>query len=284
MSVERRRQMIEPEHRRLSVVRQCELVSISRSGFYYPPAGETPLNLALMRLIDVQFLETPWYGSRQMARHLRREGYTVGRKRVRRLMAKMGLAPIYQRPRTTIPHPEHRIYPYLLREMVIDQPNQVWCADITYIPMRRGFMYLVAVMDWSTRKVLSWRVSNTMDVEFCIEALEEALARFGRPDIFNTDQGSQFTSPRFTSVLQQAGVRISMDGRGRWMDNVFIERLWRSLKYESIYLHAFETGSELRAGLTFWIGYYNARRPHSTLAGCTPDEAYRATGMAKLAA
>jgi putative transposase len=284
MSVERRRQMIEPEHRRLSVVRQCELVSISRSGFYYRPAGETPLNLALMRLIDVQFLETPWYGSRQMARHLRREGYTVGRKRVRRLMAKMGLAPIYQRPRTTIPHPEHRIYPYLLREMVIDQPNQVWCADITYIPMRRGFMYLVAVMDWSTRKVLSWRVSNTMDVEFCIEALEEALARFGRPDIFNTDQGSQFTSPRFTSVLQQAGVRISMDGRGRWMDNVFIERLWRSLKYESIYLHAFETGSELRAGLTFWIGYYNARRPHSTLAGCTPDEAYRATGMAKLAA
>ncbi len=199
-------------------------------------------------------------------------------------MAKMGLAPIYQRRRTTIPHPGHRIYPYLLREMVIDQPNQVWCADITYIPMRRGFMYLVAVMDWSTRKVLSWRVSNTMDVEFCIEALEEALARFGRPDIFNTDQGSQFTSPRFTSVLQQAGVRISMDGRGRWMDNVFIERLWRSLKYESIYLHAFETGSELRAGLTFWIGYYNARRPHSTLAGCTPDEAYRATGMAKLAA
>ncbi len=276
--------MIEPEHRQLSVVRQCELVSISRSGFYYRPAGETPLNLALMRLIDVQFLETPWYGSRQMARHLRREGYTVGRKRVRRLMAKMGLAPIYQRPRTTIPHPGHRIYPYLLREMVIDQPNQVWCADITYIPMRRGFMYLVAVMDWSTRKVLSWRVSNTMDVEFCIEALEEALVRFGRPDIFNTDQGSQFTSPRFTSVLQQAGVRISMDGRGRWMDNVFIERLWRSLKYESIYLHTFETGSELRAGLTFWIGYYNARRPHSTLAGSTPDEAYRATGMAKLAA
>jgi putative transposase len=174
MSIERRRQMIEPGHPRLSVVRQCELVSISRSGFYYQPAGETPLNLTLMRLVDEQFLETPWYGSRQMARHLRREGYTVGRKRVRRLMAMMGLEPIYQRPRTTIPHPGHRIYPYLLRETVIDRPNQVWCADITYIPMRRGFLYLVAVMDWSTRKVLSWRVSNTMDVEFCIEALEEA--------------------------------------------------------------------------------------------------------------
>jgi putative transposase len=219
-----------------------------------------------------------------MARHLRREGYTVGRKRVRRLMAKMGLEPIYQRPRTTVPHPGHQVYPYLLREMVIDRPNQVWCADITYIPMRRGFLYLVAVMDWSTRKVLSWRVSNTMDVEFCIEALEEALARFRRPDIFNTDQGSQFTSPRFTGVLREAGVRISMDGRGRWMDNVFIERLWRSLKYECIYLHAFETGSELRTGLTSWIGYYNARRPHSTLAGRTPDEAYTETGTAKLAA
>src|SRR6201992_1266656 len=206
MSIERRREMIEPEHPRLLVVRQCELVSISRSGFYYRPAGETPLNLTLMRLIDEQFLETPWYGSRQMARHLQRRGYTGGRKGVRR-------EPMYQRPRTTIPHPGHRMYPYLRREMVIDRPNQVWCADITYIPMRRGFLSLVAGMDWSTREVLSWRVSNTMDVEFCIEALEEALARFGRPDIFNSDQGSQFTSPRFTGVLQAAGVRISMDGR-----------------------------------------------------------------------
>ncbi|GAC1547208.1 MAG: hypothetical protein NVS2B7_22810 [Herpetosiphon sp.] len=284
MSVERRRQMIKLAHPKLSVVRQCELVSISRSGFYYQPAGETPLNLVLMRLIDVQFLETPWYGARQMARHLRREGYPVSRKRIRRLMAKMGLVPIYQRPRTTVPHPDHQVYPYLLREMVIDRPNQVWCADLTYIPMRRGFLYLIAVMDWSTRKVLSWRVSNTMDVEFCLEALQDALARFGRPEIFNTDQGSQFTSPRFTGVLREAGVRISMDGRGRWMDNVFIERLWRSLKYECIYLHAFETGSELRAGLADWIGYYNTRRPHSTLAGRTPDEAYWATGMVKLAA
>ena len=284
MSVERRRQMIEPGHPTLSVVRQCELVSISRSGFYYQPAGETALNLALMRLIDAQFLETPWYGSRQMASHLRREGYKVGRKRIRRLMAKMGLVPIYQRPRTTVPHPEHRVYPYLLRDMAITRPNQVWCADITYIPMRRGFLYLVAVMDWATRKVLSWRVSNTMDTEFCVAALEEALARFGRPDIFNTDQGSQFTSPRFTGVLQAAGVRISMDGRGRWMDNVFIERLWRSLKYECVYLHAFETGSELRAGLTRWIGYYNARRPHSALAGRTPEEAYGEAALEKLAA
>ena len=284
MSVERRRQMIEPEHPALSVVRQCELVSISRSGFYYQPVGETELNLELMRLIDAQFLETPWYGSRQMARHLRREGYQVGRKRIRRLMTKMGLAPIYQRPRTTVPHPEHRIYPYLLRDMAITRPNQVWCADITYIPMRRGFLYLVAVMDWATRKVLSWRVSNTMDVEFCIAALEEALARFGRPEIFNTDQGSQFTSPRFTGALHAAGVRISMDGRGRWMDNVFIERLWRSLKYECVYLQAFETGSELRAGLSIWISYYNARRPHSTLAGRTRDEAYGEGRLERLAA
>ncbi len=276
--------MIEPGHLQLSIARQCRLVSISRSGFYHRPAGETPLNLGLMRLIDAQFLETPWYGSRQMARHLRREGHVVGRKRVRRLMAKMGLMPIYQRPRTTVPHPEHRVFPYLLRDLVVERPNQVWCADITYLPMRRGFLYLVAVMDWATRKVLSWRVSNTLDVEFCLEALQEALARFGRPEIFNTDQGSQFTSPRFTGVLQRAGVRISMDGRGRWMDNVFIERLWRSLKYECIYLHAFETGSELRAGLSNWIGYYNTRRPHSGLDGRTPDEAYGADAVTRLAA
>src|SRR6185312_1742728 len=189
MSVDRRRAMIEPGHPRPSIVRQCALASIGHSTFYRAPAPETVENLLLMRLLDEQFLETPWYGSRQMARHLRRHGHAVGRKRVRRLMATMGLTPIYQRPRTTVPHPEHRIYPYLLRNLVVDRPNQVWCADITYIPMRRGFLYLVAVMDWSTRRVLSWRLSNTMDVEFCIAALEEALARFGRPDIFNSDQG-----------------------------------------------------------------------------------------------
>ena len=284
MSLDRRRQMIEADHPRLSVARQCALVSISRSAFYYRPAGETPLTLALMRLIDEVFLETPWYGSRQMARHLRRQGYTVGRKRVRRLMARMGLAAIYQQPRTTVPHPEHRTYPYLLRGLRIERPDQVWCSDITYIPMRRGFLYLVAVMDWATRKLLSWRLSNTLEAEFCIAALEEALARYGRPDIFNTDQGSQFTSPRFVEVLTGAGVRVSMDGRGRWMDNVFIERLWRSLKYECVYLHAFETGSELRAGLTRWIGYYNGQRPHSALAGRTPDEAYGIMDTTRLAA
>lgn len=284
MSVERRRALIEPGQAELSVVRQCELLSISRSSFYYEPVGETTANLALMRLIDAQFLEAPWYGSRQMSRHLQRDGHKVGRKRVRRLMAIMGLVPIYQRPRTTVPNPEHQIYPYLLRDLVVHRPDQVWCSDITYIPMQRGFLYLVAVMDWATRKVLSWRVSNTMDVAFCVEALKEALARFGRPEVFNTDQGSQFTSSDFTDVLKAANVRISMDGRGRWMDNVFIERLWRSLKYECVYLHAFETGSELRAGLSRWIGYYNNRRPHSTLDGRTPDEAYGVAEMERLAA
>jgi len=189
-------------------------------------------------------------------------------------MAKMGLAAVYQRPRTTVPHPEHRIWPYLLRNLVIERPNQVWCADITYIPVRRGFLDVVAVMDWATRKVLAWRLSNTMDVEFCIATLEEASAHYGRPEIFNTDQGSQFTSPRFTGILTGAGVRVSMDGRGRWMDNVFIERLWRSMKYECVYLQAFETGSEARAGIGRWITYYNSQRPHSTLGGRTPDEAY----------
>ena len=192
-------------------------------------------------------------------------------------MAKMGLSPIYQRPRTSDPHPRHRIYPYLLRDLEITRPNQVWCADITYLPMRRGFLYLVAIMDWATRKVLAWRVSNTMDAEFCVAALQEALARFGRPGIFNTDQGSQFTSAEFTGVLRDAEVRISMDGRGRWMDNVFIERLWRSCKYECVYLHAFETGSELRSGLARWLSYYNGQRPHSALGGRTPDEAYGRT-------
>jgi len=266
--------MIEPEHAHLSIVRQCELVSISRSSYYGVVGDESPLNLTLMRLMDEQFLRTPWYGSRQMTRHLRRLGHEVGRKRVRRLMAKMGLEAVYQRPKTTVANPEHKIWPYLLRNTVIDRPNQVWCADISYIPMRRGFLYLVAVMDWASRKVLSWRLSNTMDVEFCREALEEALTVYGRPEIFNTDQGSQFTSLRFTEMLITAGVQVSMDGRGRWMDNVFIERLWRSLKYECVYMNAFETGSEARAGLRRWIDYYNAERPHSALGGRTPAEAH----------
>ena len=267
--------MIEPDHPRLTIRRQCELVGISRSAFYAPAAAETPLNLSLMRLIDEQFLETPWYGSRQMARHLRRHGHTVGRKRIRRLMRKMGLQAVYQRPKTTVPHPEHKKWPYLLRNLDIVRPNHVWCADITYIPMRRGFLYLVAVMDWASRRVLAWRLSNTMDVDFCIAALEEAMVRHGRPEIFNTDQGSQFTSPRFTEVLTDAGVRISMDGRGRWMDNVFIERLWRSMKYECIYLHAYETGSEARAGIGRWINYYNFDRLTQHTVGVRPSKSTR---------
>lgn len=274
MSRVRRRELVEPGHRRLSITRQCDLLSISRSSYYYEPKGESELNLKLMKLIDVQFLETPFYGSRQMTRHLRRQGYRVNRKRVGRLMLLMGLSAVFTRPNTSKPHPEHEVYPYLLRNMEINEPDEVWCADITYIPMRRGFLYLVAVMDWATRKVLSWRLSNTMDARFCVEALEEAIRRHGTPGIFNTDQGSQFTSLEFTSVLKEAGVRISMDGRGRWMDNVMIERLWRSLKYECVYLNAFETGSELSRGLGNWIGFYNQRRPHSSLDSRTPDEAY----------
>ncbi len=258
----------------MSIARQCELLSISRSSYYYEATGENPLNLELMRLIDEQFLETPYYGGRQMARHLRRQGYGVGRKRIGRLMRLMGLSPIYQKPNTSRPHPQHKVYPYLLRGLTIDKPNQVWCADVTYIPMRRGFLYLVAIMDWATRKVLSWRLSNTQDADFCVVALEEALQRYGRPEIFSTDQGSQFTSYAFTSVLKEADIKISMDGKGRWMDNVMIERLWRSLKYECIYLNAFETGSEVRAGIGRWIDRYNSRRPHSSLDDRTPDEAY----------
>jgi putative transposase len=274
MNLGERRAMIVPSHPRLSVVRQCALVGLNRSGVYHRPKGESAATLALMRLIDEVFLEHPFYGARQMMLHLRRLGQRIGRHRVRRLMGKMGLTPIYQRPRTSLPHPQHPVYPYLLRDLLITRPNQVWCADITYIPMRRGFLYLVAIMDWASRRVLAWRLSNTMEADFCIEALGEALAKFGRPEIFNTDQGSQFTSPRFTGCLSGAGVRISMDGRGRWMDNVFIERLWRSLKYECVYIHAFETGSALRAGLTRWIAFYNAVRPHTALDGRTPDEAY----------
>ena len=274
MSHSRRKEMVEPNHQGLSIKKQCSLLSISRSSVYYEAMGESPLNLNLMRLIDEQFLETPYYGARQMARHLRRLGYWVNRKRVCRLMQKMGLMAIYQKPNTSKPHPEHKIYPYLLRGLDITEPNQVWCADVTYIPMRKGFLYLVAVMDWHSRKVLSWRLSNTLDAAFCVEALDEALAKYGKPAIFNTDQGSQFTSLEFTQALKDAGVKISMDSKGRWMDNVMIERLWRSLKYECVYLHAFETGSEARKGIGKWIRRYNEERPHSSLDDRTPYEAY----------
>ena len=274
MSRGERKAMIRRDQPDLSLSRQCEILSISRSSFYYTLKGESLENLALMRRIDELFLKYPFYGSRQIARQLRREGVCVGRHRVRRLMRLMGLSAIYQAPRTSDPHPEHRIYPYLLRNLQISRPNQVWCADITYIPVQRGFLYLVAIMDWATRHVLAWRLSNTMDVRFCIEALNEALSRYGKPEIFNTDQGSQFTSFDFTAVLKGAEITISMDGRGRYMDNIFIERLWRSLKYEAVYLHELTDGFKANRVIGDWIEFYNTERPHSALVGRTPTEAY----------
>ena len=228
-----------------------------------------------MAEIDRQFLETPFYGARQMTWHLRAVDRPVNVKRVRRLMRLMGLMPIYRKPRTSVPAPGHRLYPYLLRGLRIERPDQVWCADLTYIPLARGFLYLVAIMDWSSRKVLAWRLSNTMDVSFCVEALEEALDRHGPPEIFNTDQGSQFTSWAWTQRLQAAGVCISMDGRGRFLDNIFIERLWRSMKYECVYLHAFAGGREARQGIGDWMDFYNHRRPHAAHGGKTPVTVYR---------
>lgn len=266
--------MIEPSNDNLSIAAQCHLLSISRSGLYYKKKGESPLNFKLMRLIDEQYMDTPYYGSRQMARHLRRDGYCVGRHRIRRLMRLMGLRAIFQEPRTSDPNPEHKIYPYLLRNLSIRRSNQVWCTDITYIPIKRGFLYLTAIMDWYSRKVLAWRLSNTLDTRPCIEALEEALALHGTPEIFNTDQGSQFTSSAFTNILKDNGIKISMDGKGRWMDNVFIERLWRSVKYECVYLHAIDNGAQARLQIGKWMKHYNQTRPHSTFNGQTPDEVY----------
>ena len=241
---------------------------------YHRPKGESAENLGLMHRIDELFLKYPFYGSRQMVRHLWREGVGVGRHRVRRLMRLMGLQAIYQAPRTTRPHPEHRVYPYLLKGVAIERPNHVWCADITYIPVQKGFLYLVAVMDWATRRVLAWRLSNTLDARFCTDALTEALERYGRPEIFNTDQGSQFTSLEFTAVLKGSGVAISMDGRGRCMDNIFIERLWRSLKYEAVYLHELPDGFAAQRTIANWLHFYDTQRPHSALAGSTPAETY----------
>ena len=268
--------MIQPNHPALSIARQCRLVSISRSSYYHEARGESPKNLVLMAMIDRQFLETPFYGARQMTWHLRAEGHPVNIKRVRRLMRLIGLMPIYRAPRTSIPVKGHKTYPYLLRRLEIERPNQVWCADITYIPLAKGFLYLVAIMDWWSRKVLAWRLSNTMDTQFCVDALDEAIGRYGQPEIFNTDQGSQFTSWAWTQQLREAGVRISMDGRGRFLDNIFIERLWRSLKYECIYLHAFSGGREVRQGIGNWMTFYNHRRPHAAHGGETPARVYQA--------
>ena len=277
MSWGERKAMITCNHPDLSLSRQCEVLAISRSSYYYTPKGESGENLELMRRIDELFLKYPFYGSRQMVRQLWREGIRVGRHRVRRLMRLMGLEAIYQTPRTSDPHPAHRVYPYLLRKLEVTRPNHVWCADITYIPVQRGFLYLVAIMDWATRHVLAWRLSNTMDARFCVEALKDALSNYGKPEIFNTDQGSQFTSFDFTGVLKETGITISMDGRGRCMDNIFIERLWRSLKYEAVYLHEMTDGFVAERVIDEWIDFYNTERPHSSFDGQTPAEAYGAT-------
>ncbi len=265
--------MVDRQDVSLSIVRQCTLLGISRSGLYYQPAGVSEEDLTFMKLIDRQYLSTPFYGARRMVAWLRKEGHEVNRKRIRRLMRVMGLRAIYRRPRTSKPATGHRIHPYLLRGVEITRPNQVWAADITYIPMFRGFLYLVVIMDWYSRYVLSWRLSNTLDADFCVEALKEALGK-GRPDIFNTDQGAQFTSEEFTGVLESHGVKISMDGRGSYSDNLFIERLWRTVKYEEVYLKAYQDGKEARAGIGEYFRFYDTARPHQALGYRTPAEVY----------
>jgi putative transposase len=265
--------MIEPLHD-LPVVRQAKLLSISRGSVYYKPRAVPAADLAIMRRIDELHLEHPFAGSRMLRDLLVGEGVVVGRRHVATLMKRMGIEALYRRPNTSRPAPGHKIYPYLLRDLAIDRPNQVWAMDITYIAMARGFVYLTAVVDWYSRRVLSHRVSITMDADFCVEALEEALARHGRPEIFNTDQGSQFTSADFTGVLLDKAIAISMDGKGAWRDNVFVERLWRSVKYEEVYLRAYDTVSEARASIARYFGFYNGRRPHSSLDRKTPDRAY----------
>jgi putative transposase len=255
----------------LSLSRQCQLLGLNRAALYYQPAPVDAYELELMVLLDRQYLRTPFYGTRRMTAWLQTQGHAVNRKRVQRLMQRMGLAAIYQRPRTSQPASAHRIYPYLLRGLRVERVHQVWVADITYIPMARGFLYLVAVMDWVSRYVLAWRLSNLLDADFCIEALEEAL-RQGRPEIFNTDQGSQFTGDGFTGVLRAHGVAISMDGRGRFADNIFVERLWRSLKYEEVYLRAYENVAQARQGIAAYFEFYNHQRLHQALGYRTPHQ------------
>lgn len=265
--------MIEPQHPTLSLSRQCEVVGLARSTFYYQPAQESAENLLLMRLIDEQYLRTPFYGYLKMTAHLGQLGYLVNKKRVYRLMRLMGIQAVYPRPRTTLAAPGHKVYPYLLRGLAITRPNQVWSADVTYVPMPVGFMYLVVVLDWFSRYVLAWQLSNTLDAAFCLLALRQALA-LAQPDIFNTDQGAQFTTPRFTGCLEAAGVRVSMDGRGRALDNVFIERLWRTVKYEELYLKEYATVPELTAGLARYFDFYNTVRPHQALAYRVPTQVH----------
>jgi putative transposase len=280
-AVDRKRALIERAHLHLSICRQCELLDLNRSTYYLPPATESEENLRLMRLIDQQFLKTPFYGSRRMTAVLERSGEAVNRKRVRRLMALMGLEALHPRPRTTTTAPGAGPYPYLLRDRELTHGDEVWSSDITYVPMRHGFMYLAAVIDWFSRYVLSWRLSNTLDGEFCLEALDEALSR-GRPEIFNTDQGSQFTSREYTGRLEEAGIAVSRDGRGRALDNVFVERLWRSVKYEDIYIKDYELVPELESGLSAYFRFYDEDRPHQALDYRTPGEVYRADVRARL--
>jgi putative transposase len=270
-----KRPLVEPENPHLSIRRQCQLLGLSRSTYYLGPATASAEDLRLMRLIDQQFLKTPFYGSRRMQISLERAGETVNRKRVQRLMTVMGLEPLFPKPRTTTAAPDARVYPYLLRNRVLTHADEVWSSDITYVPMRRGFMYLTAVIDWFSRYVLSWRLSNTLDGRFCLEALDEALA-ISRPEIFNTDQGSQFTAQEYTGRLEEAGIAVSRDGRGRALDNVFVERLWRSVKYEDIYIKDYEAVPELESGLAAYFRFYDEERPHQSLGYRTPAEVYRA--------
>ncbi len=274
-----RRKTLEPKNRKLSLRRQCELLGLNRSSLYYRKRGsESVRNLLLMEILDKQYTQHPSWGVKRMTAWLRRRGEQLNPKRVRRLLRKMGLEAVYQKPRLSKKHPEHKIYPYLLRNLDITRPNQVWCSDITYIRMNRGFVYLTVIMDWYSRKVLSWELSTTLDSSFCVSALEEALATHGRPEIFNTDQGAQYTDREFTKVLKNHDIRISMDGRGRVLDNIFVERLWRTVKYEEVYLKEYRTPLEARISLGAFFWHYNNERPHQSLDDRTPCEVYDCQG------
>jgi len=274
MSRPERLALVDHDDPLMALVTQCQLLKVARSTLYYRPVPVSADDLAVMRRMDELHLAWPFYGSRRMASALRREGRAVNRKRAQRLMEVMGIEALYQKPNTSKGHPDHKIYPYLLRGLIIDRPNQVWCADITYIPMAKGFVYLVAVMDWYSRRVLSWRLSITMETDFCVEALTEALDRYGQPEIFNTDQGVQFTSAAFIDELTGRSVQISMDGKGRYLDNIFIERLWRSLKYEEVYIRAYDSVAEARRSLGAWLVFYNDVRPHQSFEYRTPREVF----------
>jgi putative transposase len=269
----------------LSLTRQAEVLNLSRSGLYYQPKPVSAADLELMRIIDRLHLDYPFMGARMLRDTLKAKGYAVGRRHVARLMRLMGIEALYRKKSTTKRNPEHPVFPYLLRGLTVERPNHVWCADISYIPMERGFLYLFAVLDWATRRVLAWRLSNTLTADFCIETMQEAIAKHGKPEIFNTDQGSQFTDGDFVAMIRdEHGIALSMDGKGCWRDNVFIERFWRSLKYEEVYLHAYESASQARAGIGRYIEFYNSMRPHSALDGRTPDAAYFTSPAVALAA